>query len=124
MYYSPHFCGSLRTWVLSSSNIWSVLGFGIYHVSGNLCHTEKLEVVSEGIMPAHLSPKLPGHKVEVSGEVGHWPRDSFPAARAGKLYLPMFAVVLATYPPAPLKMEQRTWHDIYLFVVGARQLTY
>lgn len=37
-----------------------VRGFGIYYVSGNLCHTEKLEVVGEGIVPAHLSPNLHG----------------------------------------------------------------
>lgn len=67
--------------VLFSSNIWSVLGFSIYYVSGNVCHIEKREVVSKDITPAHLSPKLPVNKMRCLERWGTGPGTLF---RKGK----------------------------------------
>lgn len=55
----------------SLSNIGSLLGFSIHHVSGNLCNMEKLEVVGEDITPApSLSRSCLGTRTKVSAGRG------------------------------------------------------
>lgn len=100
----------------SLSNIWSVGGFSICHVSVNSYNIEKLEIVVEDITCAPpFARSCLGTRTEASGGVGS---GQGPILSQGWYTTPPWTCVLLITPtsPALLGVEQGAWHGIYLFM--------
>lgn len=83
----------------SLSNIWSVEGFSICHVSVNSYNIEKLEIVVEDITRAPpFARSCPGTRTEASGGAGSGPGTH---PQSGLVYYPAMGICSSHHSHLP-----------------------